>query len=80
MSKSLSLVSEVIQQLGGTKSVAEMFDISEAAVGNWRIANAMPPHTFTKIQSELMTRGQAAELSLWKFSRKKSDRRSEATQ
>lgn len=79
MSKSLSTVSEVIQALGGTKAVAQLFDLREAAVGNWRIANAMPPHTFTKIQAELMARGTTADIGLWKFTRKKSDRRLETT-
>jgi hypothetical protein len=77
MSKSLSSVSEVIQALGGTKAVAQLFDLREAAVGNWRIANAMPPHTFTKIQAELIRRGTSADINLWKFNRKKSERRLE---
>ena len=80
MSKSLLTVSEVIQALGGTKAVAQLFDLREAAVGNWRIANAMPPHTFTKIQAELMARGTTADISLWKFHRKKSERRLETTE
>ena len=73
MSKSLLTVSEVIQALGGTKAVAQLFDLREAAVGNWRIANAMPPHSFTKIQAELMARGTTADISLWKFDRKKPE-------
>ena len=80
MSKSLLTVSEVIQALGGTKAVAQLFDLREAAVGNWRIANAMPPHTFTKIQAELMASGTSAYISLWKFHRKKSERRLETVE
>jgi hypothetical protein len=80
MSRTLFKVTDVINALGGTKAVAAMFDLKEAAISVWRVNNAMPPHTFTKIASELLSRGMTADMSLWTFARKKSARRLETAE
>jgi|APCry1669192587_1035420.scaffolds.fasta_scaffold45229_1 hypothetical protein len=80
MLTSLKSSAEVIDALGGTKPLIELLHVGSAAVSVWRVRNRFPAHTFPKIQQELLARGMTADASLWSFARKKSERRSEATQ
>lgn len=70
---------DVISALGGTKEVAELCDVSTNAVSNWRSWNRLPAHSFPIISRELLKRGLTAEISLFNFDRKKSDRQEEVT-
>jgi hypothetical protein len=64
-------VRDVILALGGTEAVAKMFNVTSQAVSVWRVRNALPPHTFPTISQELLKRGLAADLSLWRWDRKR---------
>lgn len=69
MGKSLTSVSEIVRALGGTKEACAIFDVGQSAIGNWRGANRLPPHTYPIVQSELMKRGLSADLSVWRWDR-----------
>lgn len=62
-------VKNVIAALGGTDAVAKMFGVTTQAVSVWRVRNAFPPHTFSKISSELLTQKATADLTLWNWDR-----------
>jgi len=79
-SSKLSSVSDVIDALGGTKAAASLLDVSHAAVSVWRVNNRLPAHTFTTISRELLSKALSAYLDLWKFHRKKSERRLETAE
>jgi hypothetical protein len=64
-------VRDVILALGGTEAVAKMFNVTSQAVSVWRVRNALPPHTFSKISSELLALRSTADLSLWSWDRKR---------
>jgi hypothetical protein len=65
-------VAEIIDVLGGSGVVARMFECGESAVGNWRVQNQFPAHTYELITEELARLGYGAPKGLWKFHRKKS--------
>jgi hypothetical protein len=71
MPNHLLTVAQVITALGGSKAAANLFNIGQTAVGNWRTRNWLPPHTFPLVQKELLARGLTADISLWRFERKK---------
>lgn len=71
MSKSLYSVAAVVDALGGTKAACLILGVGQSAIGNWRGADRLPPHTFPTISQELLKRGLAADLSLWRWDRKR---------
>jgi len=71
MGKSLYTVADVVEALGGTRAACMILGVGQSAIGNWRGANLLPPHTFPTISQELLKRGLAADLSLWRWDRKK---------
>lgn len=71
MAKSLTSVSEIIKALGGTKAACVILGVGQSAIGNWRGANRLPPHTFPTISQELLKRSLAADLELWRWDRKR---------
>lgn len=70
MGKSLTSVAEIVKALGGTRSAAAILGVGQSAVGNWRGANLLPPHTFPTISQELLKRGLAADLAVWNWDRR----------
>jgi hypothetical protein len=71
MHRNLYSTSDVIDALGGTKPVCSLLQVKEGAVSVWRVHNLLPPHTFPTISQELLKRGLAADLSLWRWDRKR---------
>jgi hypothetical protein len=62
---------EIIKALGGTKSACQILGVKQQAISVWRVNNQLPPHTFPAISQELLKRGLAADLSLWRWERKR---------
>ena len=60
---------DVVTALGGTDAVAKMFNVTSQAVSVWRVRGHFPPHTFSKIQTELLMLQSTADLSLWNWER-----------
>lgn len=71
MQSNLSTANDVIEALGGTKPTCLLLGVTGGAVSIWRVRNSFPPHTFPIISRELMKRGTAADLALWRWDRKK---------
>ena len=71
MSQPLSTVAEIVEAIGGTKAACLLLGVGQQAVSHWRVKDRLPPHTYPTIQSELMKRGLAADLSLWRWERKR---------
>lgn len=71
MPNHLFTVSETVKTLGGTRATAELLGVGDTAVGNWRVANSFPPHTFPLISRELLSRGYTADIQLWRWERKR---------
>lgn len=71
MHRNLYSTSDVIDALGGTKPVCALLQVKEGAVSVWRVNNLLPPHTFPTISQELLKRGLSADLSIWRWDRKK---------
>jgi len=67
MIKHLETVDEVIEELGGTKAVAELTDRRKdsSVVLMWKNRKRFPANTFTAIQPALKRRNAAAPNSLW---------------
>lgn len=70
MSKSLTSVAEIVKALGGTRAACAILGVGQSAVGNWRGANQLPPHTFPTISQELLKRGLSADLGVWNWDRR----------
>jgi len=60
----LKTAAEVIDALGGTQAVADMFRIGYGAAWNWRI-RGLPADTYAAMQRELNHRGYMAPAVLW---------------
>ena len=71
MPNHLFTVSETVKTLGGTRATAELLGVGDTAVGNWRVANSFPSHTFPLISRELLSRGYTADIQLWRWERKR---------
>jgi len=71
MYNQISTTADVISALGGTKSACQILGVKQQAVSVWRVTGQLPPHTFPTISQELLKRGLAADLSLWRWDRKK---------
>lgn len=71
----LSSVSDVIAALGGNPEIAKLCEVGVTAVSNWRTSNQFPAHTFPIIHRELAARGFSADVGLWRFGRKTSERK-----
>ena len=53
-----AIISEVIRTLGGTKAVADMFDVVPSAVSNWRSLGRFPARTYMQLTRKLKTKGK----------------------
>jgi hypothetical protein len=71
MSNQITTTSDVIRALGGTKAACEILGVKQQAISVWRVTGVLPPHTFPIISQELLKRGLSADLSLWRWERKK---------
>lgn len=56
----------VIDALGGTYAVSQIFGCRMQNVSNWRKSGYFPPDTFETFSRELVNRGLTALLSLWR--------------
>lgn len=61
----LHTADEVVDALGGTRVVAELFGRTDPAVSNWRKAGKFPAHTYRLLTIELEKIGHTAPDSLW---------------
>lgn len=57
-------VAQVVDALGGTREVAELFQTSVRCVYNWR-QNTLPANTYVPIKELLRKRGTDAPDTLW---------------
>jgi hypothetical protein len=71
MYNQITTTADVISALGGTKSACEILGVKQQAISVWRVTGLLPPHTFPIISQELLKRGLAADLSVWRWDRKK---------
>ena len=67
MTKMLHTTADVIEELGGAKVVAALFNHHPNAVRNWRSKGLFPPHTLLILSLELEKRGLSAPQKLWDF-------------
>jgi DNA-binding transcriptional regulator YdaS (Cro superfamily) len=72
MSLKITTTKDAIDALGGTKAVCSLIGVKEQAVSMWRTSNQFPAHTFTAIQEALLATGRTADISLWRFERKRA--------
>ena len=71
MIENLTSTSDVIDKLGGTRAVANLFGCGVNAVSNWRVSNRFPADTYEALTAELTRHGHAASASLWGFRKSK---------
>lgn len=71
MQRTLISTNDIIDALGGTRSVCLLLGVKNGAVSVWRVSNQLPPHTFPTISQELLRRGLSADISLWRWERKR---------
>jgi len=67
MAKTLTTTADVIEELGGSKEVAALFDHHPNAVSVWRTKGVFPAHTFLVLTDALERRGAHAPRTLWGF-------------
>jgi len=66
MTKQLSTIDEVIEELGGFKAVAELTNkASASAVPMWKSRKRFPAKTYTVMKSALNAIGATAPDDLW---------------
>ena len=63
-SDQLHSAAQVIDALGGTQAVADMFGLGYRAAWNWRI-RGLPSDTYAAMSAELKRRGFFASPALW---------------
>jgi hypothetical protein len=60
----LKQAAEVIDVLGGTQEVADMFGVGYGAAWNWRV-RGLPSDTYAAMYRKLRRRGYGAPARLW---------------
>jgi len=60
----LRTAAEVIDALGGTQDVADMFAVGYGAAWNWRV-RGLPSDTYAAMQAKLIRKGYFASPALW---------------
>lgn len=64
--KTLQTINEVIEALGGSKSVREITGRKAVSVvPSWRYRKQFPPQTYTLMKAALEERGYSAPNKLW---------------
>jgi hypothetical protein len=64
--RTLGSIEEVIEELGGTKAVAELTKrASPSAVPNWQIRKAFPTNTYAVMKAALAAKDATAPGELW---------------
>ena len=61
----IETTAEVIEALGGNRSVAELTSSTNKAVSNWRGFKTFPSNTYLALIEALHARGKTAPASLW---------------
>lgn len=61
----LETSSDVIEALGGTQKVADMFGVEYGAAWNWRV-RGLPSDTYAAMHEKLRRKGLSASPALWK--------------
>ncbi len=71
MAEQITTTTDVISALGGTQAIQDLLGVGQQAISHWRTQNRFPPHTFVTVQAALMKRGLSADVSLWRWERKR---------
>jgi hypothetical protein len=63
----LTTTREIMDILGGDKSVGKLTGRTRKAANNWRAFNRFPPDTYVAIQCALKNLGHSAPAALWRM-------------
>ena len=63
----LTSVDDVIEELGGTASVASLASVGASAVSNWRERRRIPQSCFFLVRDALAAKGKEADPSIFGF-------------
>jgi hypothetical protein len=55
----------VVRALGGVEKVAELCNVTDTAIHNWRAAGVFPARFYHLMTSTLRRRGRTAPAALW---------------
>ncbi len=72
MVEELKTVDAVLDALGGTRAVAELFGRTDPAISNWRKAEQFPAYTYPVIRNELQKIDRCAPEALWAWAVKQT--------
>lgn len=69
--KSIDTVSDAIAEMGGTNAVAERYDVTTAAVRNWRVTNRFPLYLHECLQADAEAIEIEINPELFRYERRK---------